>query len=107
MRYSNAIRWYIKWWWAVGIAWFVSLLFLVFGGFGIIGKIINFLNVTISTEALKNIILAVYFPYYLFTLVFKGLDMGYIGLFPMFIFFLVPCGILAIIFKLILWGKDN
>lgn len=87
--------------------WFVSFFVLAFGGFGIIGKFLNVLHVTISSATLKNIILTVYFPGYLFTLVFKGLDMGYYAILPMFIFFLAPCCILAIIFKLILWWNDK
>lgn len=107
MSFSNAIRWYIKWWWTVGIAWFVSFFILIFWGFGIIGKFLNFLHITISNVIFKNIIIIVYFPGYIFTLVFKGLDTGYFGILPMFIFYLITCYILAIIFKLLLGRKNK
>lgn len=96
MDFSGIIRWYIKWWWAVGIAWFISffILFVVQ-----IGKFI-----TISKDAF-NII---YFPLYINSLFWDGLDgVGAVGYLTLFIFFLIPCYFLAIIFKLLLKGGNK
>ncbi len=104
MNPINIIKWYIKWWWVVGIAWVVSLLFLVFMGFGIIGNILSFLNMTIPNGLIKNIISIIYFPMFLLSPILKELDIGGpVGYLILFGNFLIPCAILAIIFKLILW----
>ncbi len=105
MGLNNTIRWYIKWWWAIGVLWFISFFFLLFVGFGIIGKFLAFLNVTISNEILKNIIVIIYFPGYIFTLIFKGIDTGFYGIIPTLFFYLITTYVLATIFKLLLTLK--
>ncbi len=103
MRYSNAIRWYIKWWWAVGIAWFVSFFVLYFIKTG------KFIVIP------KNVYYIIYFPIFIFTWILGrlgdvavGLDIAGVIIYSlMFIFFLIPCYILAMIFKLLLREKDK
>lgn len=83
-------RWYIKQWYVVGIAWFISLFFLI----KLIGR---FIPITIP-EIFFNVF---YFPIFFLDFVFRGLDVGYFGYLLMFISFLIPCYILAIILKLL------
>lgn len=82
--------WYIKKWYVVGIAWFLSLFILI--------KLIRrFIPITVP----ENFFNVFYFPIFFLDLVFRGLDVGYFGYLLMFISFLIPCYILAVILKLV------
>ncbi len=88
MSYRNVIRWYIKWWWVVGIIWLVSFFFLF------LIKIGKYIRLS------KDMVIIIYFPLYINSLFWNGLNPGPVGYLTSLIFFLIPCYLLARILKL-------
>ncbi len=81
---------FIKRWYLFGIGWFLSLFLLIFSNIG------TFVPIEIS----KTLFIILFFPGFIYSEVFKGLESGGAGIPIMFLFFLIPCYILAKILHL-------